>query len=64
MPLLVISLKVSLVLLIFAAADTYFALAFPLRYRRTNAIKLAKVSSKYSWILSAFFNVFTLFYNL
>ena len=63
-PLLRVSLKVSLILLIFAAADRYFALAFPLRYRSTNTIKFAKTSSTVIWILSAFLNFFTVIYNI
>ena len=42
--LMLISVTVSLVLLIFAAADRYFALAFPLKYKSTNTIKRAKIS--------------------
>ena len=62
-PLLRVSLKVSLILLIFAAADRYFALAFPLRYRSTNTIKFAKTSSTVIWILSAFLSIFTVIYS-
>ena len=62
--LLEVSLKVSLVLLIFAAADRYFALAFPFRYRSTNTIKLAKRSSIIIWILITLLNLITFLYNI
>ena len=48
-----ISLIVSLVSLVFAAIDRYFAIAFPSKYRKTNTIKTAKVLSIITWILSA-----------
>ena len=59
--LMLISITVSLVSLIFAAADRYFALAFPLKYKSKNTIKLAKISSAFIWILSTILHVFTIF---
>ena len=59
-----ISLTVSFVSLIFAAVDRYCALAYPLRYRATNTIKVAKISTAFIWILSTFLNVFTTVYSI
>ena len=55
-----ISFTVSLVSLIFSAADRYFALAHPFTYRSTNTIKVAKISTAFIWIL----NIFTFLYAL
>ena len=62
--LIIISLTVSLVSLIFAAADRYFALAFPLKYKCTNTIKLAKISSAFVWISSIILHTVTIFVDL
>ena len=61
--LMLISVTVSLVLLIFAAADRYYALSFPFRYKSTNTIKLAKTSTIIIWIISTLLNVFTVIFN-
>ena len=58
--LMKISLIVSLVSLVFAAGDRYFALAFPIKYKTTNTVKMAKIFSVFTWVLSAFETVFTI----
>ena len=57
-----ISLFVSLVSLVFAAGDRYFAIAFPFKHKKTNTIKIAKVLSVIIWILTAFFTIFISLY--
>ena len=47
-----ITLFVSFITLVFAAADRYFAIAFPIRYKTTNTIKLAKIFSVIIWVIS------------
>ena len=54
-----ISLIVTLVSLVFAAGDRYFAIAFPFRYKKHNTIKIAKVLSKVIWLLSTVVTFFT-----
>ena len=61
--LMKVSLVVSLVSLVFAAGDRYFALAFPVKYKTKNTVKMAKKISVVTWILSAFETVFTLVYG-
>ena len=59
--LMKITLIVSLISLVFAAGDRYFALAFPFRYRKTNTNKMAKLLSVIIWILSTIITVFMIF---
>ena len=59
-----ISISISLVTLIFAAADRYFALAFPFRYRGINTIKWAKIISTIIWITSTFLHIITFVYAI
>ena len=59
-----ISISISLVTLIFAAADRYFAIAFPFRYRSTNTIKMAKIISTIIWITSTFLHIVTFVYAI
>ena len=61
--LMKISLIVSLISLVFAAADRYFAIVFPFRYKNNNTIKISKVLSIVIWILSALITVFIDFYK-
>ena len=58
-----ISVTVSLVLLVSAAGDRYFALAFPFRYKNANTIRIAKILSVIIWTLSTLLNVFTVVYS-
>ena len=53
-----ISLIVTLVSLVFAAGDRYFAIAFPFKYKKYNTIKIAKVLSIIIWFLSSFITFF------
>ena len=47
-----ITLFVSFITLVFAAADRYFAIAFPIRYKTTNTIRLANIISVIIWLIS------------
>ena len=58
------SLMVSLISLVFAAADRYFAIAFPLKFKKTNTVKIAKVLSIIIWILSLFITIITVFTSM
>ena len=62
--LMKISLIVSLISLVFAAADRYFAIAFPFKFKKTNTTRVAKVLSIIIWILSVFITVITVFTNV
>ena len=57
-----ITLIDSLISLVFAACDRYFALAFPFRYRNSNTIRIAKHLSVIIRILSTLIFLFTIFY--
>ena len=59
-----LSLTVSFFSLIFAAADRYFSLAYPLRYQAINTIKVAKTGTAFIWILTTFLNIFTTVYAI
>ena len=56
-----ISLFVSLVSLVFAAGDRYFAIEFPFRYKNLNTNKIAKTLSIVIWILSFLITIITIF---
>merc|ERR1712240_264911 len=46
-----ITVLVSIVTLVFSAADRYFALTFPFKYKTTNTKKIAKVISTLIWVI-------------
>ena len=46
-----ITILVSIVTLVFSAADRYFALTFPFKYKTTNTKKIAKVISTLIWVI-------------
>ena len=56
-----ITLFVSFISLVFAAADRYVALTFPFRYKQINSIKIAKVASFFIWLFSAIIHTATHF---
>ena len=55
------SFTASFVTLVFAAGDRFFALAFPNKYRKTNAVKTAENLSVFTWILSTLVTVVTVY---
>ena len=56
-----ITLFVSFISLVFAAADRYVALTFPFRYKQMNSTKIAKIASFFTWLISAIIHTATLF---
>ena len=55
---------VSIFSLVFAAADRYYALTFPFRYKAKNTLKIAKYCSIIIWIICIFLFLFTIFENV
>ena len=62
--ILPIAFLVSVMSLVFAATDRYYALAFPFKYKALNILKIAKISSVTTWIVCISLFLFTFFENV
>ena len=55
-----ITLFVSFISLVFASIDRFVALAFPIRYKQVNSVKIAKIVSVFVWLLSGVIHTVTI----